>query len=108
MCKLLIEECGASMARDRFGLLPIHDAVQNDHLEVRRYLHDKEIRELKEDAPKKRARSESFETQIAVGGRNRGDMGKLTIDHTMGNVFELALKEGVFSYSTVHTEVQHF
>eukprot|EP00439_Symbiodinium_sp_Y106_P071909 s699_g13.t1 len=84
--QFLIAECGASLQQDRFGLLPIHDAVENSHTEVRRYLQSQKLA-----VPQQSEDRDSNDT-----------------DELMGTVFELVVKEGVFSYTTVHAEVKHF
>lgn len=104
MVKYLVGN-GAQLQRDRFGLLPIHDAVENGHAEVRRLLQSRKLQD--EGSLTRRRRSDSFETEAAlipIGSTFRGQQ----LDEIMATVFEIAAKEGVFSYSTVHTEVQHF
>mmetsp|Transcript_22421 Transcript_22421/g.40433 ORF Transcript_22421/g.40433 Transcript_22421/m.40433 type:complete len:1145 (-) Transcript_22421:63-3497(-) len=95
MCKFLIEVCKAPLVRDRFGLLPIHDAVENNYNEVRRYLQSQSL-------GLKRRRTES------TGSAVDGDLGEKEKEELLGTVFELVVKEGVFSYNTVHSEVRHF
>eukprot|EP00927_Polykrikos_kofoidii_P043178 TRINITY_DN37229_c0_g1_i1.p1 TRINITY_DN37229_c0_g1~~TRINITY_DN37229_c0_g1_i1.p1 ORF type:complete len:1141 (-),score=172.66 TRINITY_DN37229_c0_g1_i1:118-3540(-) len=85
--RFLVEDCGATMQRDRFGLLPIHDAVESGHADIRRYLQGQQLPEEKE-------------TLTPLDGRS--------IQELMGIVFELIVKEGIFSYSTVHAEVHRF
>ena len=59
--KFLIAECGASLQQDRFGLLPIHDAVENSHTEVRRYLQSQKLA-VPQQSLQKRRRVDSVET----------------------------------------------
>ena len=59
--QFLITECGASLQRDRFGLLPIHDAVENSHTEVRRYLQSQKLADPQQSLQKRR-RVDSAET----------------------------------------------
>jgi len=101
MVKFLVEECGATLQQDRFGLLPIHDAVQNGHAEVRRYLQGRKL-QSSEEIPADRPRALSCETAPLPAGRQQ------SLEDVMNTVFELVVKEGVFSYTTVHAEVQHF
>ena len=61
MVKFLIAECGASLQQDRFGLLPIHDAVENSHTEVRRYLQSQKLAAPQQSLQKRR-RVDSAET----------------------------------------------
>lgn len=103
MVKLLVEDCGATLQRDRFGLLPIHGAVQHGHAEIRRYLQSRKLQECHEEI-RGRPRVASMETISADSQGNRAP----SLEETMGTVFELIVKEGVFSYTTVHAEVQHF
>jgi len=107
MVQFLIEECKVPLKRDRFGLLPINDAVENGHAEVRRYLQGIKLEWAKEKAEARRrvgrARAESID--------NFGDLQwtkQESVDELMGTVFELIVKEGVFSYTTVYAEVSHF
>lgn len=100
--KFLIAECGASLQQDRFGLLPIHDAVENSHTEVRRYLQSQKLA-VPQQSLQKRRRVDSVETLNANTDRDNDNT-----DELMGTVFELVVKEGVFSYTTVHAEVKHF
>jgi len=100
--KFLIAECGASLQQDRFGLLPIHDAVENSHTEVRRYLQSQKLA-VPQQSLQKRRRVDSVETLNTTTDRDSNDT-----DELMGTVFELVVKEGVFSYTTVHAEVKHF
>jgi len=101
MAKFLMEECGATLQRDRFGLLPIHDAVQHGHVDLRRYLQGKKLHAQHEESANARKRSGSGDSvRELAGGEASNEM--------MSTVFELVVKEGVFSYTTVHSEVQHF
>mmetsp|Transcript_40612 Transcript_40612/g.94315 ORF Transcript_40612/g.94315 Transcript_40612/m.94315 type:complete len:1161 (-) Transcript_40612:134-3616(-) len=109
LAKFLIEECGASLRRDRFGLLPIHDAVQNGHNEVRRYLQSWKLSGI--DAVVQRhkalklpaeASSRSVENVFALGDQME------PLPEIMSTVFELVVKEGIFSFTTVQAEVEHF
>eukprot|EP00930_Biecheleria_cincta_P019369 TRINITY_DN147_c0_g1_i4.p1 TRINITY_DN147_c0_g1~~TRINITY_DN147_c0_g1_i4.p1 ORF type:complete len:1150 (-),score=209.95 TRINITY_DN147_c0_g1_i4:133-3582(-) len=95
MVKFLIEECKVSMEHDRFGLLPIHDAVENGHTEVRRYLQNQRL------AQPGTLRRRHVDTDDGMATA-------VDQEDLMGTVFELVVKEGVFSYTTVHQEVQHF
>jgi len=101
MVKFLAEECGADLCQDRFGLLPIHDATQNGHTEVRRYLQGRKL-QAQQEANRNRPRSLSMETAKDIRARAQ------PIEEMMSTVFELIVKEGVFSYTTVHAEVQYF
>ncbi|CAK9021826.1 Glutamate dehydrogenase 2 (NAD-specific glutamate dehydrogenase) (NAD-GDH), partial [Durusdinium trenchii] len=101
MVKFLVEDCGAALRQDRFGLLPIHDAVENGHSELRRYLQSQKLAEPKN--MQKRRRLDSGENINSAESRLEQEM-----DDLMGTVFELVVKEGVFSYTSVHAEVLHF
>jgi len=100
MVRFLAEECGVTLQQDRFGLLPIHDAVQNGHIEVRRYLQGRRL-QGREEVPAGRPRSLSCDAAEPPAKHQ-------PVEETMNTVFELIVKEGVFSYTTVHAEVQHF
>eukprot|EP00928_Gymnodinium_smaydae_P093717 TRINITY_DN7801_c0_g2_i1.p1 TRINITY_DN7801_c0_g2~~TRINITY_DN7801_c0_g2_i1.p1 ORF type:complete len:1171 (-),score=228.98 TRINITY_DN7801_c0_g2_i1:404-3916(-) len=100
MVKILVEEFGATLQQDRFGLLPIHDAAQNGHIEVRRYLQGKKLPHNDKNSVGRRNRTVSLEAAVLTQDKSQEDM--------MNKVFELVVKEGVFSYSTVHSEVQYF
>ncbi|CAJ1429371.1 unnamed protein product, partial [Effrenium voratum] len=107
LAKFLIEECDAKLKRDRFGLLPIHDAVQNGHNEVRRYLQSWKLSGTecfvhKHVAFRPRADSQSVENLVALGDQME------PLPEIMSRVFELVVKEGIFSFSTVQAEVEHF
>ncbi|CAE7775160.1 GLS2, partial [Symbiodinium sp. CCMP2456] len=108
LAKFLLEECGATLRRDRFGLLPIHDAVQNGYNEVRRYLQSWKLtglqatqrhREVKFPAE---ANARSVENVFALGDQSE------PLPEIMSTVFELVVKEGIFSFTTVQAEVEHF
>ena len=72
MVQFLITECGASLQQDRFGLLPIHDAVENSHTEVRRYLQSQKLAEPQQSLQKRR-RVDSVESlNSAVDTRQVG------------------------------------
>lgn len=94
MVRFLCEEAKVQLSRDRFGLLAINDAVHNGHTDVRRYLQNINIEWEKE----KKDLQKSF----------RVDLTNHKFDQVMGKVFELVVKEGVFSYNTVFAEVLHF
>ncbi|CAE8609699.1 unnamed protein product [Polarella glacialis] len=107
MCKFLMEECRAALQRDRFGLLPIHDAVQNGHNEVRRYLQSKRL-ELDSSQPGIRIRAGSMENMVNKNSSTGDLVSTEFLADLTSTVFELVVKEGVFSYTAVHSEVQHF
>lgn len=102
MAQFLIEECDCMLQRDRFGLLAIHDAVQNGHNEVRRYLQDQQLagKEMGKQRSLRRVRARTVENLTEEHGCSLAD--------TMSTVFELVVKEGIFSFTTVHAEVEHF
>jgi len=108
MAQFLIDDCGATLQRDRFGLLPIHDATQNGHTEVRRYLQSQPL----EQAPTiDRLRSESMDTTIKTDMSRHPteyDLAQADRQDLLSTVFDLVVKEGVFSFTTVHMEVKHF
>ncbi|CAJ1424281.1 unnamed protein product [Effrenium voratum] len=106
MVKFLVEECGASLRQDRFGLLPIHDAVENGHTDLRRYLQSQKLAEPKQMTNRRR-RFDSAET-LSATAEQKEYAREVETDELMGMVFELVVKEGVFSYTTVHAEVLHF
>jgi len=104
LAKFLLEECRATLRRDRFGLLPIHDAVQNGHNEVRRYLQSWKLTGL-EAIQRHRAaevNARSVENVFALGDQSE------PLPEIMSTVFELVVKEGIFSFTTVQAEVEHF
>ncbi|CAK0831951.1 unnamed protein product [Prorocentrum cordatum] len=104
MVRFLMEECGANLQRDRFGLLPIHDAVENGHNEVRRFLQGRSLGEeaFSSDAcARRRLPSGSYMNADGCAVLSPSQ-------ENMSTVFELIVKEGIFSYNTVHAEVQHF
>lgn len=108
LARFLIEDCGATLRRDRFGLLPIHDAVQNGHNDVRRYLQSWKLSATecfirKHVASNKTpVDSKSVENLVIMGDQME------PLPEVMSAVFELVVKEGIFSYSTVQAEVEHF
>jgi len=111
MVKLLIEECRVGMHRDRFGLLPINDAVHNGHAEVRRYLQSIKMNWAKEKAEARRGRSRCDSMDSLSGDHLFNTMSVSrhgSPEELMGLVFELVVKEGVFSYTAVYSEVSHF
>jgi len=104
MVKALCEELGATMQQDRFGLLPIHDAVQNGHVDVRRFLQRQRLHMDGSALTKSRALSLDH---VSVR-QEKNEWASQVPDTLLATVFELVLKEGVFSYTTVHSEVQYF
>jgi glutamate dehydrogenase len=78
--KLLVT-AGATMKQDRFGCLPIHDAVRYGHRDIANYL-----REVRFD----------------------GNMHKSHGDEMMAQVFQMIVRDGIFSVSTVQVELAHF
>jgi glutamate dehydrogenase len=77
-CVKLLVDKGASLAQDRFGCLPIHDAVRSGHKEVANYLRLLDINiEMSKDVMKQRA-------------------------------FGLIVREGVFAMATVQSELEYF
>jgi len=81
--KYLVQEAGAELRRDRSGTLPVHDAKQGGHCEVRSFLHS-----LEQDFFKRE--------------------GQLLQPKQKDAVFDLAAREGVFVRTTLQQEVQHF
>jgi glutamate dehydrogenase len=77
-CAKLLVEAGATLSQDRFGCLPIHDAVRSGHREVANYLRMLDI--------------------------NTG----MTEDAIKSRVFGLIVREGVFSMATVQSELGYF
>lgn len=106
MVRFLIEEAGVKMECDRFGLTPINDAVHNEHVEVRRYLQSKRLERHRSVVGSRslRARSDSCDSTVALdlAAQNEAQ------DEIMSTVFELVVKEGIFSYTTIFSEVQYF
>lgn len=94
MARFLMEECGANLQHDRFGLLPIHDAVRSGHAELTKYLQSKELL----DVP----------AEMLPTGRSTLERSIQPCEKLMRDVFENIVKEGAFSYNTVSTEVHHF
>jgi glutamate dehydrogenase len=82
-CVKLLVNAGATMKQDRFGCLPIHDAVRYGHRHIANYL--REIR---------------FDVQSNL----RSGQG----DEMMTQVFQMIVREGIFSVSTVQVELAYF
>ena len=84
--KYLVEEAGAKLQPDAFGMLPIHDAVINNHPVVRAYL-------------------QQLQVNTDLGLPN-------TFEHSrqeqMERVYGLIVKEGIFSHYLVRDEVLYF
>jgi glutamate dehydrogenase len=77
-CVKFLVDSGATLTQDRFGCLPIHDAVRSGHKEVANYLRLLDLNvEVTTDVQKQRA-------------------------------FGLICREGVFSMSTVQGELEYF
>jgi len=77
-CVKYLVDAGATLSQDRFGCLPIHDAVRSGHKEVANYLRLLDINiEMSKDITKQRA-------------------------------FGLIVREGVFAMATVQTELEYF
>jgi len=77
-CVKLLVEAGATLTQDRFGCLPVHDAVRGGHKEVANYLRILDI--------------------------DSGD----DKDTMKGRAFGLIVREGVFSMATVQAELGYF
>eukprot|EP00933_Yihiella_yeosuensis_P039062 TRINITY_DN3299_c0_g1_i1.p1 TRINITY_DN3299_c0_g1~~TRINITY_DN3299_c0_g1_i1.p1 ORF type:complete len:1181 (-),score=232.29 TRINITY_DN3299_c0_g1_i1:436-3978(-) len=107
MAKFLMEECSAGLHQDRFGLLPIHDAVQNGHNEVRRYLQSKRLEgtNMRREKSMRIKGVPSMENMVSQD--NDGPVSEPRAD-LMSSVFELVIKEGVFSYTTVQAETEYY
>eukprot|EP00913_Durusdinium_trenchii_P002488 g2300.t1 len=95
-----MEDCQATLRRDRFGLLPIHDAVQNGHNEVRRYLQSWKLSATecfirKHAAARTPVDSKSVENLVIMGDQME------PLPEVMSAVFELVVKEGIFSFSNL-------
>jgi len=97
IARFLVEKCGATLQRDRFGLLPINDAVENGHKEMRRFPQSHKLNETQVTKLKR------VESEVGCGSHPELDQK----EELLGAVFELVVKEGVFSYTTVHSEVQY-
>eukprot|EP00927_Polykrikos_kofoidii_P061006 TRINITY_DN558_c0_g1_i2.p1 TRINITY_DN558_c0_g1~~TRINITY_DN558_c0_g1_i2.p1 ORF type:complete len:1155 (-),score=229.39 TRINITY_DN558_c0_g1_i2:80-3544(-) len=95
--RFLVEECGATLQRDRFGLVPIHDAVERGHAEVRRFLQKQKLPD--EQGVSRGKTWSGSETDVRFS--------ELT-QELIATVFELVVKEGVFSYSTIRNELHSF
>jgi len=77
-CVKLLIQARANLTQDRFGCLPIHDAVRSGHKDVASYLRLLDINlTVTEDVTKQRA-------------------------------FGLIIREGVFAMATVQTELEYF
>merc|ERR1719491_732825 len=77
-CVKLLVQAKANLCQDRFGCLPIHDAVRSGHKDVANYLRLLDI-------------------NLAV-----------TEDVTKQRAFGLIIREGVFAMATVQTELEYF
>lgn len=84
LVKFLVEEASAELQRDRNGMLPVHEAKQNGHAEVRNYLQEIEVKS----------------TKLALGDE--------TFAKQMDNVFGLVVRDGIFSYHTAQAEVLYY
>jgi len=79
-------------------LLPINDAVENGHKEMRRFPQSHKLNETQVTKLKR------VESEVGCGSHPELDQK----EELLGAVFELVVKEGVFSYTTVHSEAQYF
>jgi len=79
ICQLLVEH-GARLEQDRFGCLPIHDAVRYAHVDVVSYLRDVELESM--------------------------DFGSL--DSMKSKAFGMIVREGIFAMGTVQAELDYF
>lgn len=82
ICKLLIEK-GAKIISDRFGGLPLHDALRNNHLDVADLFDSLSVEA-----------DVNFEEDPFISQKKK--------------VFELIVKEGNFSFSIIANEVEFF
>mmetsp|Transcript_18850 Transcript_18850/g.37003 ORF Transcript_18850/g.37003 Transcript_18850/m.37003 type:complete len:1169 (-) Transcript_18850:196-3702(-) len=103
--KALCEELGATMQQDRFGLLPIHDATQNGHTDIRRFLQRQRLNAADNSAL---TRSRACSMEHVSLRQQKNEWESQIPESLLATVFELVLKEGVFSYTTVHAEVNYF
>lgn len=85
LVKYLVQEAGAEVKRDRHGMLPVHDAKHNGHSEVRQFLQEIE-----------------FKLEGSLGSEGH------PFASQMDSVFGLVVRDGIFSYDTVQSEVRYF
>lgn len=84
LVKFLVLEVGAEVKRDRHGMLPVHDAKHNGHVEVRQFLQ---------------------EVELKIDASLRSDHLNAT---QMKTVFGLVVRDGIFSWDAVQNEVAYF
>jgi glutamate dehydrogenase len=80
-CVKFLVNAGATMKQDRFGCLPIHDAVRYGHRDIANFLRE-----------------------VRFGGNLLGSQA----DEMMAQVFQMIVREGIFSVSTVQVELAYF
>jgi len=85
--QFLVEEAGCTLRRDRFGGLPIHDALRGGHEEVKDYLQGID-----------------FEVQC----KSWQEGVKCDKGHLMDKVLTLILKQGVWAFADLYSEVEYF
>jgi len=85
-CAKLLVKHGAELTQDRFGCLPIHDAVRYGHTDVARYLRDLPISACD-------LRDQDCEESY---------------DAKKSSIFGMIIREGIFSLGTVQAEIDAF
>merc|ERR1719162_2447345 len=86
MVQYLVEECGATLSTDRFGLLPSQDAVQNGHEQVRRYLQSKKLDPNLVAKTEEKKPSQQLNHGFKLGGRGSRRDRSETVDGMLASI----------------------
>ncbi|KAF4647726.1 hypothetical protein FOL47_004236, partial [Perkinsus chesapeaki] len=99
---------GAELKTDRFGMLPIHDAVVNNHPEIKDMLSNLELKVTSNNdgmcylSPQKMAalKEDVKHSDISLSADE--------FETKMTQVFSIIMKEGVFAAGSLWQEVQYY
>lgn len=124
MVKLLLNEAGAELKRDAYGMLPLHDAKMKGHTEVRAFLQEVEFKQEPQSpiSPRKASGADDQSKQKKRGKApllaQDGTARKMSQDwreyqespHSkqMEVVVGLLFRDGIFAYHSIQAEVQHY
>ena len=89
--KYLVEECGAQLLPDRYGAIPIHDAVHHSHDAIREFLQNIAI----------------GENAVLSSLKRPANMNDDRFEQ-MAKVFCLMIKDGIFRWHKCSEEVQYY
>ena len=89
--KYLVQKCGAELLPDRFGAIPIHDAVHHSHDAIREFLQNIDIGE-----------------RAVLGSLTKLNNMSEERFQQMAKVFCLMIKDGIFRWHKCSEEVQYY